>query len=238
MNTKTRFICICCLQEIHLRSRKTKKLIVRGQKKVSYASGNQEKNGIRMLEKIGFKIKSVYKKQKGFPGYTRGKDPVTLLSSCSQSFPASGSFPVSQIFVLSGQNIEVSSFSYSPSNAYSGLISFRIDSFYLFAVQETLKSLLQHHNLKASVLQHSAFFMVQFSHPCTTTGKTIVLTIKTFISNKMSLFFNMMLRFAIVFLPKSKKCLLTSWMQSTSAVNLDPKNLSLFPLFPLQFAMK
>ena len=100
-----------------MRSRKTKKLKVRGWKKVSYANGNQEKNGILMLEKIGFKIKSVYKKQKGFPEDTSGKDPVTLLSSCSQSFPASGSFPKSELFVSHGQRTGVSaSASVLPTN--------------------------------------------------------------------------------------------------------------------------
>ena len=212
MNTKTRFICICCLQEILLRSRKTKKLKVRGWKKVSYANGNQEKNGILMLEKIGFKIKSVYKKQKGFPEDTSGKDPVTLLSSCSQSFPASGSFPVSQIFMLSSQNTQVSSFSYSPSNAYSGLISFRIDKLDLLAAQRTPNSPLQLHSQKPSVIQHAAFFMVQFSHLYMTTGNTIVLTIQIFVSKVMSLLFSMLSRFVIAFLPRSK-CVLISWLQ-------------------------
>ena len=88
-------------------------------------------------------------------------------------------------------------FSISPSNEYSGFISFRIDCFHLLAVQGTLKSLLQHHSLKASILQHSAFFMVQLSHPYMTTGKTVALTITTFIGKVMSLIFNMLSRFVM-----------------------------------------
>ena len=96
------------------------------------------------------------------------------------------------------------SFSIHPSNEYLGLISFRIDWFDLLAVQGTLKSLLQQHSLKASVLQHSAFFMVQLSHPCMTTGKTITLTTHTFVGKVMSLLFNPMSRFVTPFLPRSK----------------------------------
>ena len=99
---------------------------------------------------------------------------AVLFSSCLQSFPASVSFPVSQFFASGGQSIGVSaSIFISPSNEYSGLISFRIDWLDLLAVQGTLKSLLQHHSSKASILQHSAFFIVQLSHPYMTTGKTI-----------------------------------------------------------------
>ena len=101
------------------------------------------------------------------------------------------------------------SFSISPSNEYSGLISFRIDQLDLLAVQGTLKSLLQHHNSKASVLWHSAFFIVQLSHPYMTTGKTIALTIRTFVGKVMFLLFNMLSRSVITFLPRSK-CLLIS----------------------------
>ena len=100
-------------------------------------------------------------------------------------------------------------FSISPSNEYSGQISFRIDWFDLLAVQGTLKSLLQHHNLKASILQHSSFFIVQFSHPYMTTGKTIALTIQTFESKVMSLLFNTLSRFVIAFLPSSKHLLIS-----------------------------
>ena len=102
------------------------------------------------------------------------------------------------------------SFSISSSNEYSGLISFRIDWFDLLAVQGTLKSLLQHHNLKASILWCSAFLIVQLSHSYMTTGKTIALTRWTFVGEVMSLLFNMMSKFVIAFLPKSK-CLLISW---------------------------
>ena len=114
------------------------------------------------------------------------------------------------------------SFSISPSNEYSGLISFRIDWFDLLAVQGTLKSLLQYHSLKASILRHSAFFMVQLSHPYVTTGKTLALTRRTFDCKVMSLLFNTLSRFVTAFLPSSK-CLLISWLQSPSAVILEPK---------------
>jgi len=105
-----------------------------------------------------------------------------------------------------------------------GLISFRMDWFDLLAVQGTLKSLLQHHNSKASILWCSAFFMVQLSHPYMTTGKTMALTIQTFVNKVMSLPFNMLSRLVIAFLPRSK-CLLISWLQSPSAVILEPKKI-------------
>ena len=114
--------------------------------------------------------------------------------------------------------------SLSPSNEYSGLISFRIDWFDLLAVQGTLKSLLQHHSSKASVLWCSAFFMVQLSHPYIPTGKTITLTRRTFVGKVMSLLFNMLSRLVITFLPGSKR-LLISWLQSPSAVILEPKKI-------------
>ena len=114
------------------------------------------------------------------------------------------------------------SFSICPSNEYSGSISFRIDWFDLLAVQGTLKSLLQHHSSKASILRHSTFFMVQLSHPYMTTGKTIALTRWTFVDKVMSLLFNMLCRLFIAFLPRSK-CLLISWLQSPAAVILEPK---------------
>ena len=110
-------------------------------------------------------------------------------------------------------------FGISPFNEYLGLISFRMNWLDLLAVQGTLNSLLQHHSSKASVLQHSAFFMVQLSHPYMTTGKNIALTIQTFVSKVMSLLFNMLSRFFIAFLPRCK-CLLISWLQSPSAVIL------------------
>ena len=120
-----------------------------------------------------------------------------------------------------------------PSNEYSGLISFRSDSFDLLVVQGTLKSLLQHHNSKASILWHSAFFVVQLSHPYMTTGKTIALTIWTFVGKVMSMLLNTLSRFIIAFLPRSKY-LLISWLQSPSAVILEPKKIksvtvSIFP---------
>ena len=128
------------------------------------------------------------------------------------------------------------SFSISPSNEYSGLIFFRVDWLELFAVQGTLKSLLQHHSSKASVLQSSAFFIVQLSHPYMTTGKTKALTRWTFVGKVMSLIFNMLSRLVIAFLPRSKHFLI-SWLQSPSAVILEPKKLSL-SLFPHLFAIK
>ena len=112
-------------------------------------------------------------------------------------------------------------FHISPSNEYSGLISFRMDWFDLLAVQGTLKSLLQHHSSKASILWHSAFFVVQLSHPYMTTGKTITLTRQTFVGKVMSLLFNMLSRWVITFRPRSKR-LLISWLQSPSAVILEP----------------
>ena len=114
------------------------------------------------------------------------------------------------------------SFSISPSNEYSGLISFRFDWFDLLEAQGTLKSLLQHHSSKASVLRHSAFFMVQISHPYMTTKKTETLTRWTSVGKVMSLLFNMLSRLVIAFLPRSKH-LLISWLQSSSAVILEPK---------------
>ena len=132
------------------------------------------------------------------------------------------------------------SFNISCSNEHSGLISFRMDWSDLLAVQGTLKSLLQHHSSKASVLQHSAFFMAQLSHPYMTTGKTIVLTRWTFVGKVMSLLFNMLSRLVITFLPRSKR-LLISWLAVTICIDFGaPKNksLSLFPLFPHLFAMK
>ena len=109
------------------------------------------------------------------------------------------------------------SFSISPSEEYSGLISFRMDWFDLLAAQGTLKSLLQHHILKELILQHSAFLMVQLSHPYITTGKTIALTIWTFVSKVISLLFNTLSRFVVAFIPRSKR-LLISWLQSLSPV--------------------
>jgi len=113
------------------------------------------------------------------------------------------------------------SFNISPSSEYSGLLSFRMDWLDLLAVQGTLKSLLQHHSSKASILRHSAFFTVQLSHPYLTIGKTIALTRWTFVDKVMSLLFNVLSRLVITFLPRSK-CLLIQWLQSPSAVILEP----------------
>ena len=131
------------------------------------------------------------------------------------------------------------SFNISPSNDYSGLISFAIDWFDLLAVQGTLKNLLQHHSSKASILQHSAFFIVKLSHPYMTTGKTIALTRWTFFGKVMSLLFNMLSSSVITFLLRSKR-LLILWLQSPSTEMLEPpkKSQPLFPLFPHLFAMK
>ena len=113
------------------------------------------------------------------------------------------------------------SFSISPSKEHPGLISFRIDWLDLLGVQGTLKSLLQHHTSKASILRHSAFFTVQLSYPYMTTGKTIALTRRTLVSKVMSLLLNMLSRLVITFLPRSKR-LLISWLQSSSGVILEP----------------
>ena len=123
----------------------------------------------------------------------------------------------------------------SPSNEHSGLISFRMDWLDLLAVQGTLKSLLQHHSSKASILWRSAFFLVQLSHSHMTTGKTIALTRQTFVGKVMSLLFNMLSRLVIAFLPRSKR-LLISWLQLPSAVILEPpknKVCHCFHCFPI-----
>ena len=148
---------------------------------------------------------------------------VVPFSSCLQYFPTPGSFPMCQFFASSGQSIGVSALaSILPMNIQDWLNqTFWIDWFDLLAVQGTLKSLLQHHSSKASVLWHSAFFMVQLSHPYITTGKTITLTRQTFVGKVMSLLLNMLSMLVIAFLPRSKH-LLISWLQSPSAVILEP----------------
>ena len=123
---------------------------------------------------------------------------------------------------ISGQRI---GYSFRSSNKYSGLISFRMDWLDLLAVQRILESLLQHHSSKASILQWSAFFIVQLSHPYMTTGKTIALTRWFFVGKVMSLLFNMLSRLVTAFLPRSK-CLLISWLQSPSAVILEPPEIN------------
>ena len=145
--------------------------------------------------------------------------PILLLPSI---------FPIIRVFsnksVLHIRPTKYWSFSISPSNEYSGLISFRMDWLDLHAVQGTLKSLLQHHSSKASILWHSAFFIVQLSHPCMTTGKTRALTRWAFVGKVMSLLFNMLSRLVVTFLPRTK-CLLISWLQSPSAVILEPRKI-------------
>ena len=145
---------------------------------------------------------------------------VTPFSSCPQFFPASGSFPRTQFFTSGGQSIGVSA-STSVLQWTLGLISFRMDWLDLLAVQGTLKSLLQHHSSKASILQYSAFFMVQLSHPGMTTGKTITLTRQTFFGKVLSLIFDILSRLIITFLQRSKH-LLISWLQSPSTAILEP----------------
>ena len=130
---------------------------------------------------------------------------------------------MSQFFTSGGQSVGVSASSNSPSNEYSGLISFRMDRLDLLAVQGTLNSLLQHHSSKPAILWHSAFSIVQLSYPYMTTGKTVGLSRWTFVGKVMSLF-NMMSRLLIAFLPRSKR-LLISWLQSPSAVILEPKKI-------------
>ena len=137
-------------------------------------------------------------------------------------FPSIRVFSNESALCISWPNYWSLSFSISPSNEWSRLISFSIDWLDLLAVQGTLSSLFQHHSLKASVLRISAFFIVQHSHPYMTTGKTIALTRWTFAGKVMSLLFDMLSRLVITFLPRSK-CLLISWLQSASAVILGPK---------------
>ena len=120
---------------------------------------------------------------------------------------------------------KVLEFSIIPPKEIPGLISFRMDWLDLLAVQGTLKSLLQHHSSKAAILQRSAFFTIQLSHPYMTTGKTIALTRRTFVGKVMSLLSNILPRFVITFLPRNKR-LLISWLQSPSAVILEPKKIN------------
>ena len=158
--------------------------------------------------------------------------PLPLLPSI---FPSIRVFSNESIFCIRWPKYWNFSFSISPSNEYSELVSFRIDWFDLLAVLETLKSLLQHHSLKALILWCSAFFMFQLSHLHMTTGKTIAFTGSIFVCQIMSLLFNMLSRLVITFLPRSNH-LLISWLQSSSVVILEPKErksvtASTFPLF-------
>ena len=144
---------------------------------------------------------------------------------------------MSQFFASGGQSRPKYwsfSFNINPSNEYSGLIFFRMDWFDLLAVQGTLKNLLQHHSSKGSILLHSAFFIVQLSHPYMTAGKTVALTRQAFVEKVTSLLFNMLSRLAIAFLPRSK-CLLISWLQSPSTGILEPKKIVCLHCFPIYF---
>src|SRR5574342_595683 len=147
--------------------------------------------------------------------------PLLLLPSI---FPSIRVFSNESVLCIRWSKYWSFSFSISPSNEHPGLIFFRMDWLDLLAVQGTLKSLLQHHSSKASVLQCSAFFTVQLSHPYMTTGKTIALTRWTFVVKVMSLLLNMLSRLVITFLPRSKR-LLISWLQSPSAMILEPKKI-------------
>ena len=168
--------------------------------------------------------------------------PSNHLILCHQLILLPSIFP--SIRVFSSESVLIRqpkywsfSFSISPSNEYSGVIFFRMDWLDLLAVQGTLESLLQHHSSKASILQWSAYFIVQLSHQYMTTGKTIALTRKNFVGEVMS-HFNMLSRLIITFLSRSK-CLLISWLQSPSTVILEPPKIkSLFLLFSQLFAMK
>ena len=158
--------------------------------------------------------------------------PLLLPPSISSSIRV---FPNESVLCIRWPKYWSFSFSISPSNDYSGLISFRMDWLDLLAVQGTLKSLLQHHSSKASILRHSAFFIIQLSHPYTATGKTIALTRQNFVGKVMSLLFSMLSRLVITFLPRSKR-LLISWLQSPSAVVLEPpqnKVCHYFHCFPI-----
>ena len=161
--------------------------------------------------------------------------PLLLLPSI---FPRIRVFSNESVLYIRWPKYWSFSFSISPSNEYSGLISFRINWLDLLSVQGTVKSLLQHHSSKASIFWCSAFFMVQLSHPYMTTGKTIALTRWTFVGKVTSLFFNMLSRLAIAFLPR-RKHLLISWLQSPSAVILEPPKIKSVTVSTVSlFAMK
>jgi len=138
-------------------------------------------------------------------------------------FPSIRAFSSESVLCIRWPKYWSFSFSISLSNEYSGLISFSIDWLHLLAVQGTLKSLLHHHSSKVSIFQHSAFFMIQLSHPYLTTGKTIALTRRTFVGKVMSLLFNMLSRLVIAFFFSRNKSLIISWLHSPSAVILEPK---------------
>ena len=154
-------------------------------------------------------------------------DPLLLPPSI---FPSSRVFSNESVICNRWPKYWSFSFSIRPSNEYSGLISFGMDWLDLLAVQGALKSLLQHHSSKASILWHSVFFIVQLSHPYMTTGKTIALTRQNFVVKVMSLFFNMLSRLVIAFLQRGNH-ILTSWLQSPSAVILEPKKIKFVTVF-------
>ena len=153
-----------------------------------------------------------------------GPHPVECASLLPSIFPSIKVFSDESALHIRWPKYWIFSFNISPSNEHLGLISFRMDWLDLLAVQGTLKSLLQHHSSKASILRRSAFFTVQLSHPYMTTGKTIALTRWSFVGKVMSMFFNMLSRLVKTFLPRSKH-LLISWLQSPSAVILQPKKI-------------
>ena len=154
--------------------------------------------------------------------------PLLLLPS---NFPSIRVFSNESVLPIRWPKYWSFSFDLSPFNEHPGLISFRMDWLDFFAVQGTLKSLLQHHSSEASIIQRSAFFIVQLSHPYITTRKTIALTRRTFVDKVMSLLLNMLSRLVITFLPRSKR-LLISWLQSPSAVILEPQKIKLATVSP------
>ena len=153
---------------------------------------------------------------------------------CLQSFPAVGVFSNESALCITWPKYWSFSFSISPSNEYSGLISFRMDWFDLLPVQGTLKNLHQHHSSKTSILRGSTFFMVKLSHPYITTGKTTAMTIRTFVRKVMSLLFNMLSRFIIAFLTKSKHLLILP-LHSPSTVILEPKKIKSVTAFTMEY---
>ena len=159
--------------------------------------------------------------------YPTISSPVIPLFSCLQSFPASASFPVSQVFASGGQIIGVSASSLVLPMTIQDWFPLGWIGWISFSVQGTLKTILQHHSSKSSVLWHWAFFIIQLSLLYMTTGKTIALTRWTFVGKVMSLLFNMLSRLVIAFLPRSK-CLLISWLQSPSAVIWSPQRIKSF----------
>ena len=191
-----------------------------------------------MLEGIGGRRKRGRQRMRWLDGVTNSRSSLTLTSielvmpynhliPCRPLLLPPSIFPsirvssIESVLHIKWPKYWSFSFNISPSNEHPGLISFRMDWLDLPAVPGTLKSLLQYHSSKASILWHSALLIVQLSHPYMTTGKTIALTRQTFVGKVMSLLFNMLFRLVIAFLPRSK-CLLISWLQSPSALILEP----------------